>query len=276
LSWGLVLSGGMANGLANVGVMEALAAEGLGPDCIAGSSMGAIVAALYALGEPVNSYRALLSGVNVWNAAVFSEDLLKGGLHGGLLRQNLRGLLAPILDGKRISDCRIPFVCVAGRVKKSVDWLTLLRSGSAATLYEHVELHVFPEDTLLIDALLATSAVPVLFSPVRIGGDEFVDLVTFGAVPARTLRSIHAPDIVIATDTTPAYDALTPYLPHLFVSLIAEGQDSLRQSLAACDLVIRPDMPASLIRFDKGADFADAGKAAAEAKIAEIRALVGG
>lgn len=275
MSWGLVLSGGMANGLANIGVVETLEREGLKPDCIAGSSMGAIVAALWALGVPADSFRELLSGVTLWNAAVVSESVFHGGPHGGVLRQNLKGLLASVLDGKRIGDCAIPFVCVAGRVKAPVDWLQLLRSGSADALYDHVELHVFQEDTLLIDALLATSAVPVLFSPVRIGDDEFVDLVNFGAVPARTLRKTCAPDRVIATDTTPAYDAIAAYLPHLFVSMIAEGRDSLKQSLDACDLVIRPEMPANLIRFDKGPAFADAGAAATRSALPEIRALIG-
>lgn len=274
MSWGLVLSGGMALGLANAGVVEVLERENLRPDCIGGSSMGAIVAALHALGHPSAHFRVLLEALSIRNAASMSEAPLKGGLHGGLLRQNLETLLAPLIGSACIGDCTVPFLCVAGRVKKPIDWTSLVLSGSAESLPEHVELHVFPPDTPVMDALRATSAVPVLFSPVRIGGDEFVDLVTFGAVPARTLRTRFGPDRVIATDTVPRYASVRGALPRFFDDFLRAGHESLRESLDSCDLVIRPDMPASMVRFDKGPQIAEAGKKATEALLPEIRKLV--
>ncbi|MEK7563309.1 MAG: patatin-like phospholipase family protein [Patescibacteria group bacterium] len=59
MSWGLVLSGGAAYGVANVGVVECLEKEGLSPDVIAGSSMGAVVAGLYALGIETKTIREI-------------------------------------------------------------------------------------------------------------------------------------------------------------------------------------------------------------------------
>ena len=51
VNWGLVLSGGAACGLANIGVLEVLAEYSMAPEAIAGSSMGAIIAALHAVGH---------------------------------------------------------------------------------------------------------------------------------------------------------------------------------------------------------------------------------
>ena len=56
MNWGLALSGGAACGLANIRVIEALEAVTLRPNCVGGSSMGAIVTGLYALGHTPWSY----------------------------------------------------------------------------------------------------------------------------------------------------------------------------------------------------------------------------
>gem|GEM_PF-6527410 len=54
--WGLVLMGGGARGLAHIGVLDALQKEGLSPDVIVGTSMGAIIGGLFAAGfSPLNS-----------------------------------------------------------------------------------------------------------------------------------------------------------------------------------------------------------------------------
>ncbi|MCB1741159.1 MAG: patatin-like phospholipase family protein [Gammaproteobacteria bacterium] len=275
-AFGLVLSGGAACGLANIGVLEVLDEAGLRPHCIAGSSMGAIIGALYAMGHAPATLRRLARALTPQGVARLSERPLHGGLHGGLLRQEMEAQLAPLLGDARIADCRIPFVCVAGRVRSPIQWHRLMRPSFVAHLRECVERHVFAPCTRLYDAVRASSAIPVVFSPVRIDADEFIDLVHFGPIPARSLREVHAPRWVVATDTQPRYDSLEPWMPAPLREFLAAGREETARSLAACDMVIRPELPGSALRFDLGETFADAGRAAAIASLPALYALLRG
>jgi NTE family protein len=274
MTWGLVLSGGAACGLANIGVLEALEQARLRPDYVAGSSMGAIVGALYAAGHPPATLRELAAALSPATLFRLSESPFRGGLHGGLLRQRLDAHLEPLLGGARIGECEIPFVCVAGRLRAPVRWERLLAPGFVEHLRDCVESHVFGPEVGLIDAVRASSAIPVVFSPACVGGDEFVDLVHFGAIPARSLRGMYAPDVVIATDTQPHMDRMEPWLPAPLRRFMAAGREETERSVAACDLLIEPSLPASMLRFDQGTAFIEAGIEATLGRLQEIRALV--
>ncbi len=273
-SWGLVLSGGVAFGTANVGVLHALEKAGLRPDCLAGSSMGAIVGALWACGYSSEEMASICKELTIPAVATWSAQPFKNGLHGGLLRQRLTEHLEPLLGTKTIADCSMPFICIAGRVIKPVDWLKITRKTFIETLRESVEPYVFPPETRLVDALLATSAMPVIFSPVRIGNDSFIDLVGFGAIPSRTLRKECHPDVVIGTDTNETR-SIPAFLPEGVRNFMAEGEKSLQESRDACDLLIVPALPKGQSwRFDKTLTFIDAGKTATEKRLPEIRELL--
>lgn len=274
MSLGLVLSGGAAYGLANAGVLRVLEREGIRPDVIAGSSMGAIVGALYAFKGTTDAFDPLIATLKLSQIARLSKTPFKGGLHGGLLRQNLEHLLGTLLGDACIGDCKIPFLCVAAHVTAPIDWTGVLRPGFAQSMLQHATLHVFSQETRLMDAIMASSAIPVLFSPVEINGEQFVDLVHFGSIPARTLRTHFHPDIVVATDTNPRYLALEKVLPAPWIEFLQRGYKELEQSKAACDLLITPKMPAAVFRFDKATAFMDAGERAAEEALPRIRNLI--
>ncbi|MBI3331595.1 patatin-like phospholipase family protein [Candidatus Peregrinibacteria bacterium] len=273
-SWGLVLSGGAACGLANAGVLEVLDREGYVPDTIAGSSMGAIVGALYALGLRTKDLKKLTEFLKMGSVATLTERPLEGGLHGGVLKQNIEAFLSPLVGDATIGDTKIPFVCVAGLVKSPIHWKKIVTGGFTDHVMRSIDLHIFPKKTRLIDALLATSAIPVVFSPADVSGQTFVDLCHFGSIPARTLRSVYQPEVVIGTDTTPRYEKIERYLPPPWQEFLRSGYACLDESRGACDLTIEPEMPASLFRFDKATEFWSAGKEAAEKVLPEIRSLL--
>lgn len=272
--WGLALSGGAACGLANIGVLEVLHGAGLRPRYIAGSSMGAIVAALYAMGHPPGALRQLARSLAPVTLARLSDAPLRGGLHGGILQQQLDRHLRPLIGDACVGDCSIPFVCVAGRVLRPIPWHRILAADFVQRMRASFELHVFSPHTRLIDALRASSAIPVVFSPVRIDGEDYMDLVHFGPIPTRALRSIHAPEVVIATDTQPGYEGIEPWLPAPLRRFLAAGRQETALSKAACDLLLRPPLPAQMFRFDRGEAFADAGAALARERLSEIRRLL--
>lgn len=277
MTWGLALSGGAAYGLANAGILSVLEREGLRPDCIAGSSMGAIVGALYAYKGSAAALPPLCKRLGISNVARLSDHPLKGGhLHGGLFRQELAAHLEDILGDAVIGDCAIPFVCIAGRVKEPISWSRILLPGFTDDILTRVEPVMLPPDTRLLDAIMASSAIPVAFSPVIIDGDEYVDLVHFGAIPARTLRNAFHPDIVIGTNTNPVYGTLMKYLPASWSEFLERGYEELEKSMESCDLVITPLLTSSPLRFDKVDTFVQAGEAAAKEVLPEVKRLIQG
>ncbi|MDD4319857.1 MAG: patatin-like phospholipase family protein [Candidatus Peribacteraceae bacterium] len=275
MTWGLALSGGIALGLANAGVAEALEEEGLRPDFLAGSSMGAVIGALYALGHPIADLKKLLRQLKPWNAVRWSDAPLRGGLQGGLLQQNLREHLGEFAGDARVGDCRIPFVCVAGEVTGKVAWQRLFEPGFMAEFRRHIRPYVFPPETRVLDALMATSAIPVVFSPVRIGDRLFVDLGATGAIPSLQMRDAFRPDVLVCTDTAPRYGTLRDLFPRLLSELARESEADLRAGREACDLVITPPPAAGFLRFDKGEAFAAAGRKATMEALPALRTLLG-
>lgn len=159
----VVLGGGGNLGAFQVGVIDTLAAHGIVPDLVVGTSVGAINGAYWAFNPGPEAGRRLLA---VWRQAA-RQPLLRGGrvavlrrLIGG--RNHLFGseplsmLLSGAIPGPvRIEEAKVPLaITVTDAVTGS---RRVLRSG------------------LLHPAVLASSAVPGIFPPVEIGGASYVD-----------------------------------------------------------------------------------------------------
>jgi NTE family protein len=277
MRWGMSLSGGSAFGLASIGALKVLEREGYKPDCVGGNSMGAIVGGAYALGVPLDDIAEIARHVRLRKTARLTKAALGMGLHGGILEPGLKKVLQPVVGDARIGDCKVPFVCTAARVKKPIPWHRIVQKGFTETFLDCIEPYTFPPETKLLDAMLASSAIPAMFTPVTIGGDTFIDLCNFGAIPAPHLRRVCDPDVVITTDTTSdMFDWALPVLPKSWRAFIKAGQDAVQRDLKAADLVIRPVFKGNnQFRFDQSALFIEAGAVAAEKKLPEIRKLLG-
>jgi NTE family protein len=274
MSFGLVLSGGAAYGIANAGVLKVFEEHAVRPDVIAGSSMGAIVAALFALGHNTKSICALTEKLSPLSVVKFSEAPLKGGFHGGLLQQQLALHLGPLIGDRTIGETKIPFVCVAGKVTKPIVWSHALFSGFLSEILESVEPYIFPPETRILDALAASSALPVIFSPVEISGESFVDLCDFGAVPSRSLRKRYNVDLLIATNTAPSYPFLRNFMPPGMKEFMDGAKKSLQESLTECDLVIAPTLHGTPFEFQRGDEFIQSGQEATEQVWPKIEELL--
>ncbi len=274
MTWGLALSAGSALGMANAGIIERLEEEGLRPNAIAASSMGAIIGSLYALGLPTSVFRTLAKEINLTNIVRASKRPFLGGLHGGALRQRLEEHLEPYIGNATIGDCVIPFYCVAGRVKEPIRWERIIQEQFGDYVNACIEPYVFPPETPLLAAILASSAIPVVFSPVTIGKDSFVDICNFGAIPVRELREHAHPDIIIATHTMPAYDKLKRISPRFLRDWLDFNARMLQEGAEGADLIITPKPAAPSFRFDKFAAFMQAGRKAADEAMPKIRQLL--
>jgi NTE family protein len=160
---GLALSGGAARGIAHAGVLEVLVGEGIPVNAVAGTSVGAVVGALFAAGvAPVEIGRLALE--------VRWSDLLAVGIpHAGLLPEaGLERFLARTLPARTFEELRVPFVAVA----------TDLATGERVDLAEGD----------LVRAVLASCSVPVLLEPVAAAGRLLVDGGMASQLPVRALR----------------------------------------------------------------------------------------
>ena len=171
---GLALGAGAARGIAHVGFLQALEEEGIKPDFIAGCSMGSVVGAAYAEGISFERMKK----------AVFSLRLLDiltpAGRRGGLFgTSKMRKTIENVLGDYDFKDLPLPFKCVA-------------------TDIVHRRPVVLDEGKVL-DAVIASSCMPFLFSPVDRDGMRLVDGYVLERVPARVAKEMGA-DVVIAID----------------------------------------------------------------------------
>ncbi|HMM45726.1 MAG TPA: patatin-like phospholipase family protein [Candidatus Macondimonas sp.] len=171
---GLALGSGSARGLAHVGVLRALDEAGIKVDFIAGTSMGAVIGAIYATGK--------LDGLTErnfdWKSIVSLLDPVfpRSGLIDG---QKIIDFVRAHVPAARIEDLPIPFQTVA----------TDIMTG------EQVALGTGD----LIEAVRASISVPGIFTPVRSNGRILVDGGLVNPVPVSVVRAMGA-DRVIAVD----------------------------------------------------------------------------
>ena len=149
---GLALSGGGMRGLAHIGVLSVLEEEGIPVDFIAGTSMGGIIALLYAAGLPVERLRRV--GEEVHLLQIATPDPYRHGLIG---HEKMAAYLADLLgrDDLTFEELRMPAVVVA----------TDVETGEMIVL----------DEGPVIPAMMATSAFPLMFAPVHYLGRWLVD-----------------------------------------------------------------------------------------------------
>jgi NTE family protein len=160
---GLVLSGGGARGFAHLGLMQALNDSGIFPDVISGTSAGALVGVLYADGYTPREILQLMNGgsrLDYMRPVVPREGLLQIGGITKILRCKLRAT--------RFEDLKIPLFVTA----------TDLNNGKA---------EYFSQGELL-DPVIASASIPVLFQPVIINNIHYVDGGVLDNLPLRPLE----------------------------------------------------------------------------------------
>lgn len=172
---GLALGGGSARGWAHIGVIRALGEAGVHPDIVCGTSIGAVVGAIYAAGE-LGRLEEWVLGLKFADVLGFMDLSLKGGLVKG---ERLVGFFRRIVPDRPIEELPMPFGVVATALHSGAEvWL---RSGS------------------LVDAVRASAAMPGLFPPLSRDDQLLVDGGLVNPVPVSLARAMGA-DTVIAVD----------------------------------------------------------------------------
>jgi len=280
---GLVLSGGGAKGLAHIGAIKVIEDAGVKIDYIGGSSMGAIIGALYASGYTSGQLDSIFHEINFniliqdeipRSAKTFYEkedtekyaltlpfDNFKIGFPSGLSKgQNIYNLISRLTmhlgNVQDFSKMPIPFLCIAADIETGEQ--VILEKGS------------------LPKAVSASGAIPSIFSPVKINGRLLTDGGVTNNYPVEELRKRGA-DIIIGVDVQDSladreqlksvFDILTQ------ISNFRTIKD-MKEKIELTDVYIKPDItPFGVLSFDKGAAIIDSGKVAALNKFAELEKI---
>jgi len=174
---GLALGSGGARGWAHLGVLQRLNELGIPVHCIAGTSIGSIVAAFYA-SDSLETMQDLATQLD-WKhvARLFLEvNFPRSGLLSG---KNFMRLLRDVIPVHAISALKIPYAAVATDLQNEKE--VVLDSGS------------------LFDAIRASIAIPGIFTPMRLQGKHLVDGGLVNPLPVSVCRAMGA-DFVIAVD----------------------------------------------------------------------------
>lgn len=280
---GLVLSGGGAKGLAHIGALKKIEEAGVKIDYIGGTSMGAIVGALYASGysaqeldsifrktdftrliqdnvprsaktfyEKEDSERYALS-LPFENFKVSFPQAISSG-------QNIYNLLVQLLfhvkDVQDFGKLPIPFLCMATNVETGEE--ILLDRG------------------YLPEAIVASGTFPSLFEPAEINEQILIDGGVVNNYPIAQVKAMGA-DIIIGVDVQhdlATRESLSSATEILLQINNYRTVNDMRKKSKETDVYIRPDIDEfSVIAFDRGKQIIKSGEKAAEEKFDELRQI---
>jgi len=281
LKVGLVLSGGGAKGLAHIGVLKVIEEAGVRIDYIGGTSMGAIVGALYASGYRAKQLDSIFRAVNFEallqdqlprEAKTFYEkedaqkyaitlpfDNFKVGLPKGLSKgQNFYNQLsrytAHVNDIYDFNELPIPFFCMSTNIETGEE--VLLDKG------------------YLPEAVAASGALPSIFSPIELNGILMTDGGVTNNYPVKEIKQKGA-EIVIGVDVQ---DSLLPSEQLNSVTNIMlqisnfRTYKAMKDKVSQTDLYLKPSiMDFSVVSFDKADEIIANGEKAAKSNFDKLK-----
>jgi NTE family protein len=243
---GLALGGGAARGFAHVGVIQVLEEAGIKPDFVVGTSAGSLVAALYASGKNGAQLQTVAetmeeAALTDWTLPFVSRGMLRG--------EALARYVSGKVGGKTIESFAMPLGIVATDLHSGQG--VLFMRGDTAT------------------AVRASSAVPAVFQPVKIGTREYVDGGLVSPVPVRYARQMGA-EVVIAVDisATPESNPALGTMDILLQTFAIMSRSINTFELREADVAVRPALAGVA-----SADFASKRRSIEAGRVAMLAAL---
>lgn len=250
---GLALGAGAVRGLAHIGVLKVLEREGIPIDCIAGSSAGALVGAVYSSCRDLGMMERLATNMK-WDL-LLDVNFPRMGLVGG---ERLMEFLRLVTGCKTFDQLSIPLAVVAVDIERGEE--VVFRDGPVA------------------EAVRASIAVPGVFVPHRYRGRLLVDGAVLNRVPVVPLREMGA-DVVIAVKIWGRGPAgrVRNVVDVVLQSVELMETEIMNRKMLDADVVIEPNVSAiGPARLDKAGELIGLGEAAALQAIDKLRLLVGG
>jgi NTE family protein len=277
---GLVLGGGGARGAAHIGVLEVLERLHIPVDCVAGTSMGALVAGAWAAGLSPAQMRVQLAQAD-W-ADMFQDNPAYTELNfrnRRLSQRFLPGSEAGIRDGSAVAP---PGVVAAQKIKLFFNRLVRDDAGERELQDLPLPVSIIATDIgngerivlrqgSLTNAMRASMSVPGLMAPVEDEGRKLVDGGLVDNLPVREVRERCGAQVVIAVNVGTAplkpeqVTGLLSVTAQMVALLTEQNVQATLASMEAGDIYIKPDLEGiTAADFDRHADAAERGRLAAE------------
>lgn len=268
---GLALGGGGARGLAHIGVLKILLAAGIPIDCLAGTSMGGLLGAIFASGLAVKGMEAEALKMAAPSQMIRLVDLTPP--RRGLLRgERVQRYIEQLVGRDRVfADLNLPLAVTAVDLGSSLQ--VVLSQGS------------------VVQAVMATIAVPGIFPPRELNAHLLVDGGVLNNVPADIVRSMGA-EFVIAVDVNAGHVpywptnelAQNPFIARLMPAFMIDmlraemimlnAITETRLNQARPDVLIQPKIPndvTAFMGFSRAVDLIAWGEKAALAALPKIQ-----
>lgn len=280
---GLVLSGGGAKGYAHIGALKVIEEAGVQIDYIGGTSIGAIIGALYASGYSADELEDIMYSLD-FSALILNEknrselpffdktyrekyvlelpfDNFKLTFPNALSSgqgtvDELSYLFRHTHDIENFNELKIPFVCIA----------TNLSTGEAVTF----------DKGFLPQVVMASGAYPTLFDPVYIDGELYIDGGVRNNYPVQEVLDLGA-DYIIGVDlqhglaSQEELRSATKVIEQLITYNIVEKS---QEQSKLVDLTIRPNLKGyGVTSFDSKDEIIEAGRLAAESIKEELKQI---
>jgi NTE family protein len=290
---GLALGSGAALGFSHIGVLKVLEREKIPIDMIAGSSMGALVASFYAIGKSSEEMEAIAAAMSPAKLAALA-DISIFPIKGLIKGHRLARYLSRELGHATFEQTRTPLIIVGANIHDRR--IRSINSGP------------------IIEALMASIAIPGIIRPVKIDGETLIDGGILDPLPVRPLQEAGV-DKIIAVDVLPtpedirerrrflqllgqtrdsmvakkniltrsAYWAKKKFVgafDSFFVDIVVNSMQAMEHEIANAtasdaDVLIRPSVPQiHWAEFHRSKELIIKGEEAAQAMIPELRALV--
>jgi NTE family protein len=261
---GLALGGGGARGLAHIGVVDILHQEGIPIDMIAGTSIGALVGAVYAQGKDCGVVKDVATSINLTKMMSLADLALpKTGFIGG---KGIIKLLKTVIGGDvKFEDLEIPLALVATDIMSGEE--VVIKKGS------------------VLEGIRASISLPGIFTVVKWNNRYLVDGGLVNPVPVSVLKEMGA-DFIIAVNAIPDIGERSNKMlkrkkqrskaPNIFnvllQSLYIGTYQLAKSSLEGADIAISPNVvhlnPAD---FHRAKEFITQGELAAKAAIPDMK-----
>src|SRR5699024_5152629 len=243
---GLALSGGGAKGLAHIGLLQAIDSVGLEVEYVTGTSMGAIVGGLYAVGYSGKEIEEIAYRMN-WDRILSNKssyDLLilpkknnagkyleiplidgklsfrRGALESNELWLTLNELFFPYLTTTEFNKFKREFRCIAADIE----------TGDAVVL----------KDGNIVKALRASMAIPVAFTPVEIDGTTLIDGGIAMNFPVSEVKDMGADFIIGSSVSSPLKESAELDNPMQMITQLAfyKEKKDFDQQIKSTDIFV--------------------------------------
>jgi predicted acylesterase/phospholipase RssA len=280
---GVALSGGlMVRGLMHIGVIQALHEEGIPIDYLAGTSMGAILGGLVANGYSPDEIKMVLGQVN-WNL-MMSDDLAADDKTSRLkslerryalsmeLDQNLKPVLPLGLSQGHYALTKFSALLEPTALQRNFDEFAIPFRAVIVNLATGEEKVV--DSGYLSEVLRASSSVPLMFAPMNIDGNLYIDGGILNNLPTDVVKTMGA-DIVIGSNVLSPLarkEEFSSFAQVLSQTLKYPVKDRIDQNRKLADILVEPDLTSyGAADFSKISDIAEVGRADIAPKLQDLK-----